>query len=111
MIVRVKMRALGKIFGKINLKAIKNTFSPICGLWPGKGQADSIFWCGDIKQKREGGRELSPQTPPLLVDTDLPIRKLLKRVLGQLTVLFLKRVSETIYFKATNLQHRLKEME
>ena len=59
----------------------------------------------------EGGRELSPQTPPLLVDTDPPIRKLLKRVLGLLTVLFLKRVSETIYFKATNLQHRLKEVK
>ena len=42
-----------------------------------------------------------------MVNLDLPIRKLLKRVLVLLTVMLLKRVSKAIFFKATDL--RLKE--
>ena len=79
----------------------------------------SCFGGGDIQQKLEvqtfglaGGGPSLPQVSPLVVNPDLPIRKLLKRVLGLFTVMFLKRMSETIFFfKATNLQHiRLKEV-
>ena len=41
MIVLLKMNVAGKNFGKICLKATKDTLFPICGLWSGEGQGDS----------------------------------------------------------------------
>ena len=40
-----------------------------------------------------------PKFPPLVRHPDLPIRKTLKRVLDSLTVMILKRVSESIFFQ------------
>ena len=41
---------------------------------------------------------------PLVGHPNLPIRKTLTRVIGLLTVMILKRVTESIFFKVTNLQ-------
>ena len=41
--------------------------------------------------------------PPLVVNPDLPIRKLLKIVLVLLTVMLLKRVSQIFFFKSNRL--------
>ena len=39
-----------------------------------------------------------PKFPPLVGHPDLPIRKIMRRVLDLLTVMILKRVSESIFF-------------
>ena len=36
------MHAASKIFGEICAKAIRDTFFPICGMWSGEEQKDSI---------------------------------------------------------------------
>ena len=42
------------MFGNIYLKAIRDTFFLVCGLWSGKGQrAHNFLVDGDIQQKQE----------------------------------------------------------
>ena len=41
-----------------------------------------------------------PHVPPLKENPDLPISKTLRSVLGLLTVMILKRVSESIFFQS-----------
>ena len=40
------MHAAGKMFGKISLKAIRDTFFLIRGLWSGEGQGWQFFFGG-----------------------------------------------------------------
>ena len=42
----------------------------------------------------------SSQVPPLVGNPNLPIRKTLRSVLGLLTAMILKRVSESIFFQS-----------
>ena len=100
MTMLLKMHASGKIFGKICLKAIRDTFSQyvICD------QGDSIFLVGVISNRRGkfklfGFQGDPPKFPPLVGHPDLPIRKTLRRVLEALTVMILKRVNESIFFQ------------
>ena len=64
MSVWLKMCATDKSFGKISLKAVRNTFSPICGLWWGEGQRDSIFLVGVISSRRKKFKLLGLQGEP-----------------------------------------------
>ena len=50
------------------------------------------------KFKILGLQEDSPQSPPLVGHLDLPIRKVLMKVVGLLSVMILKRVCESIFF-------------
>ena len=74
----------------------------------GRTEGLNFFGGGDIQQKRKvqtfglAGGAHPFQIPHLVVNPDLPIRKLL-RVLGLLTVMFLKRFSETIFFQSNKL--------
>ena len=98
MIVLLKINASGKIF----LKAIRDTFfSNMQSVFRDRG---TPFFSGDdIQQKMKvqtswlAGRP--PKFLPLVGNSDLPIRKTLKRVLDSLTVMILKRVSESIFFQ------------
>ena len=62
----------GTNFGKIYLKAIRDTFLPIYGLWSGEGQRNSIFWCGVYPTEEGSSKYLAcrwsplPQFPPSL---------------------------------------------
>ena len=51
MMVLLKIYAAGKIFGKIYLKAIRNTFFLICGVWSaeGRGTGSDIQQAGRIQ--------------------------------------------------------------
>ena len=96
------MHAAGKSFGKSYKSYL---FFPICGLWSGEGQETRFFGRGDIQQKRKvlackPCREIPAQFPPLVGYPDLPIRKTLMRVVVLLTVMILKRVSESIFFQS-----------
>ena len=103
MIVLLKMHASGKIFNKICLKAIRNTFFfhyVVCDQGTG---GTKFFSGGDIQQKRKvqtfwlAGRP--PKFPPLKGHPDLPIKKTRGRMLDPLTVMILKKVSESIFFQ------------
>ena len=66
----------------------------------------------DIQKKREVQKfGVRGQSPPSLVPLDYPLGKTLRSVLSLLTVMILKRVSESIFFKNIKfLQHvRLKK--
>ena len=69
MIVQLKMHATDKILGKICLRAIRDTFFPICCLWSGERQGDSVFWWGVISNGRGKfkllGLQGDPQIPSL----------------------------------------------
>lgn len=85
-IFSLKMHSSGKIFGKISLRAVR----------------DTIRW-SDIKQKGKvqtfwlaGG---PPKFSPLVGHPDLSIRKTLRRVIDLLTVMVLKKMSEIIFFQ------------
>ena len=104
------MHASGKSFGKICLKAIRDIF--FSNMWPviRGGIWEPNFLVGVISSRRGKFKLLGlqgdpPQFLPLVRHHDLPIRKTLRRVLGLLTVITLKRVRESIFFKAANLQH------
>ena len=57
-----------------------------------------IFLVGEnIQQKWEVQR---PQVVPLVENSDLPIRKILRILLALLTVMVLQKVSEIIFFKS-----------
>ena len=101
------MYAAGKSLGKSCLKAIRDTF--FCNMWSviRRGPERLIFLVGDIKQEKKvqtfgfAGRPPPPpppHLPPLVGHPDLPIRKTLRRVLVLLTVMILKRVSESSFF-------------
>ena len=49
-----------------------------------------------------------PLFAPLMGHPDLPVRKILMRVLYVLTVKILKRVSESIFFQSNKFRARLK---
>ena len=53
-----------KVLVKLVLKAIRNTFSPICGLWWGEWQRDSIFLVGVISSRRAKFKILGLQGEP-----------------------------------------------
>ena len=73
-----------------------------------EGWGYSIFRCGGLLYPtyRRGRfkmlglqRELPvSKVPPLVENPDLPIKKTLRRKLGLLTVMILKRVTENIFF-------------
>ena len=74
-----------------------------------EGQGDSKFWWEVISNRRGSFKLMDlqgerpnplPQFPPLVGHPDLLIRKTLRRVLGLLTAMILKRVSESIYFQS-----------
>ena len=106
MIVLLKMSVAGKNFGNICLKATKDTLLPICGLWSGEGQRTQFFGVGCIQQKSVvqkfwlAGELPRPQFHLLVGHSDLTIKNTLWRVLGLLTVMNLKRVSESIFFQS-----------
>ena len=62
-----------------------------------------FFGGGDIQRKGQdltfGLAKRPPKFPPLVGHPDLLIRKTLMRVVGLLTVMILKRVSESIFFQ------------
>ena len=83
----------------------------------GRDRRSQYFGGGDIQQKKKvqifdlakRGETPHPQLLPLVGHPNLPIRKTLRRMLGQLTVISLTRLSENISFQSNNLQHlRLK---
>ena len=91
------------MFGKIFLKALRDTFFAICGLWSGDGQGDSTFLLGVISNRRRKLKLLilqgDPQFHPLAWYPNLPFRKTLSRVLGLLTAMIFKKVSESVFFQ------------
>ena len=103
MIVLLKMHAPGKIFDRICLRAARDTFfSRIYGVWSGDRWTQS-FAGGNIQQKEKVQTFWfawrPPKSPSLVGHPDLPIRKNLRKMLDLLTVMILKRVSESIFFQ------------
>ena len=68
-----------------------------------RGQKGSFFSGDDMKHKMKAQIFWRTGRPtkfsPLVGHPDLPIRKTLRRVLDSLTVMILKRVSESIFFQ------------
>ena len=99
------MHVASKRFGKIYLKAIRDAFFLICGLWSREWWGDLIF-CLGVYQIDGGNSDFLAcrrSTPllshPLEGQPDFSIRITLRTVLGLLTVMVLKIVSESILFK------------
>ena len=99
----MKIYAAGNIFGKIYLKAKK--CSNMCSVIRGRtGWLN--FLVGVISNRRGKSKFLGlqghplPQPPPLVGHRNLPIRKTLRRVLGLLSVIILKRGNESIFFQS-----------
>ena len=88
------MHAAGKIFGKMYLRSIKDTFIP--NIW-------SVIWTR-VQTFGFAGRPL-PLLPLIVGHPKLPIRKTLMRVVGLLTVTVLKRVIESVFFRRKDLQY------
>ena len=86
------MRIPGKMFGKICLKAFRNTF--FSNMWSviRGGKKGLTFWWKVISNRRGkfkllGLQEEPPPSPsPLVGHPNFSIRKILRRVLGLLTV-------------------------
>ena len=98
MIVLLKKR----VFDRICLKAVRDTFFPIYWVW--SGDRGTQFFSGvDIQQKGKVQTfwlaRRRAKFPPLVGHPDLPIRKTLRRVLDLLIVMNLKRVWESIFFQ------------
>ena len=100
------MHASGKSFGKICPKAIRDIF--FSNTWPviRGGIWEPNFLVGVISSRRGKFKLLDlqgdpPQFLPLVRHPDLPIRKTLRRVLGLLTIITLKRVRESIFFQSS----------
>ena len=108
MTVLLKIHASDKIFDKICLKAIRDTFFSNMSLWSGD-RGNQFFSAGDIRQKEKvqafwhAGRP--PKFPPLVGYLDLLIRKTLKWVLDPLTLMIFKGVKRVYSFRWMNLQH------
>ena len=100
------MHVVGKKVGKICRKAITDAFFPICAPRLGEGRVDSLFWWGVYPIEEGSSNVLAcrgsphPQFCFLVGHPDLPIKKTLRRVLGLLTVMILKRVRENIFFQS-----------
>ena len=83
-------------------KLLELHFFWIYGVWSGN-RGNKLFGRGDIQQKGKiqtfwlAGR--LPKFSHLVRHPDRPIRKTLRRVLGLLTVMILKRLSESIFFQ------------
>ena len=98
------MHSSGKIFDKICLKAIRNTNMFFQYVICDQGTGGLNFSVGVVSNIR-GKFKLfvlqgdPPQFPPLVGNLDLLIRKTLRRVLYPLTVMILKRMSESIFFQ------------
>ena len=103
MIVLLKMHVPGKMFDRICLKAVRDTFFfPIYGVWSGD-RGTQFFGGGDIQHK---GKTQTfwlvgepPKFPPLVAHPDLPVRETQRRMLDLLTVKILKKVSESVLFQ------------
>ena len=99
------MHATDKIFGKIFLKVIRDTF--LANMWSvvRRGMGDSIFEWGWYPTEGENSRFWSCRETlpilPLVGHLDLFIRKILIKVVGLLTVIILKRVSESIFIESS----------
>ena len=88
------------------------SFFPICGLESVERHGDSNFWWVVISTRRGNFKLMelqeepappptsSPPFLPLVRHPDPPITKTLRRVLGPLTVMILKRMSESVYFQS-----------
>ena len=91
-----------KIFNKICLKAIRDNFCLIFGIWSGERQGykrgrSNILACR---------WDPHPNPSPSLSWTPwFPLRKTLRRVISLLTVMFLQRESERIFFQS----HKFRE--
>ena len=74
------MHAAGKMFGKISLKAIRDTFFLIRGLWSGEGQGWQFFfggWGGEGDIQKKGkvqtfGLAVRPPNPPFSGTSESP---------------------------------------
>ena len=103
----MKMHSAGKMFDKISLKAIRDTFfSNMWSVIRGGTGVTVFFFFLEGGGRRVGGGDIQksgkvqtfelavrrPQSPPLVGHPNLPIRKTLRRELGLLTVIVLKRV-------------------
>ena len=103
------MCATGTILWRICLKAIRGIFFQyvVCD----RRRDVLMFWWGRkwYSTERESSNFWTCRKsyyPPIEVSfivgyPDLPIRKALRRVFGLLTVIILKRVSESIFFQST----------
>ena len=109
MIVLLKIYATSKVFDKICLNAIRDTFFSICGPWSGEGKGTG----GDIQQKGESSNFWSldslPQFPPLVWHPNLSIKKVLKIALSAYCNDFEK--SEWEYFLWVRLSGELRWVE
>ena len=86
------MHVTGKKFGKTCRKAVRDTVFPICGLWSEKIREAQNFLAY---------KESPPAYfPSILGHSDLPIKRNLRKVLGLLTIMILKRRSESIFFQS-----------
>ena len=68
-----------------------------------RDRGNHLFGEGDIQQKRKGqtfGLAGRPILPPLVGLPNLPIKKTMRGVIGLLTVIILKSVSEKIIFQS-----------
>ena len=107
-IMKLKICKTGKILDKICLKAIRDTFFPICVLRPsGDGEShkgtleDSVFWHSVTSNKRGRFKILSmkgAQLPP----TDPPL-------FGNLYSLRKKHPGECVWFAHCNKSQRVKK--
>ena len=83
----LKIYSTGKISGKICLKAIRD----VVNMW-----LIYVFQYVVCDQGRDRGTHF----PALVGHLNLPIRKTQSRLLGVLTAMILKRVSESIFFQS-----------
>ena len=104
MIALLKMFVSGKIFDRICLKAVRDTFFPPQYIEFDQETGGLNFLVVVISNRKAKFKLVSllrdPLNFPSLVGhPDLPIRKTLRRVLDLLTIMILKKVSESIFFQ------------
>ena len=84
-------------------------------LWSREGRRESFFWwrviCnGKWRFQNFWLQGVPCQIPPKVENLDFSIRKILRNMIGLLTVMILKRVA-VFSFRKTNLQHVRLKME
>ena len=76
----------------------------------GRDRGTQFYGGGDIQQKGKaqtfGLAGRPPKLFPLVRHPNIPIRKTLRRVTGLLTVMILKRLSESIFFRSNKFTAR-----
>ena len=87
------------------MKAKRYLFSNMWSVIRGRDGGNQIFGCGLYSTELENSnfwacRETAPEFPSLVGYLDLPIRITLRRVLGLLTIIILKRVSHSAFFQS-----------